>query len=129
MSSLRAVPAVVAVLLAAILVAAPGASAAPKSPKITKVQCLRACVGAKSVAPGGLLKLRGERFSRGMRAAFKVRRVDRDGHRSAAVVVTDLGERRNSGYPRMARMGRELVFAWTGAGDLPRVQTAVARLP
>ena len=65
----------------------------------------------------------------GKSAAFEVRRVDRSGQRSAAFVVTDLGERRNSGYPRMARMGNELVFAWTGTGDLPHVQTAIAKLP
>ena len=36
---------------------------------------------------------------------------------------------RNSGYPRMARRGNELVFAWTGSDDSLRVETAVARLP
>ena len=60
---------------------------------------------------------------------FKVRRVMRNGQRSAAVTVTDLGERRNSGYPRLARHGRELIFAWTGNGEHLRVETAVARLP
>ena len=61
--------------------------------------------------------------------AFKVRRVERKGQRSAPVTVTDLGERRNSGYPRMARRGQELIFAWTGSGDRLRVETATARLP
>ena len=65
----------------------------------------------------------------GRSTAFKVRRVERNGQRSTAVTVTDLGERRNSGYPRLARRGNELIFAWTGTADLPRVQTAVARLP
>ncbi len=65
----------------------------------------------------------------GRSTAYKVRRVERDGQRSAAVTVTDLGERRNSGYPRLARRGRELVFAWTGGRDLPRVETAIAKLP
>jgi hypothetical protein len=62
-------------------------------------------------------------------AAYKVRRVERNGRRSAAVAITDLGERRNSGYPRMARRGQELVFAWTAAGDVRKVETAIARLP
>ena len=62
-------------------------------------------------------------------AAFKVRRVERGGQRSAAVTVTDLGANRNSGYPRLARRGQELMFAWTGTGDSLRVETAVARLP
>ena len=65
----------------------------------------------------------------GRSTAFKVRRVDRQGQRSAAIAVTDLGERRNSGYPRLARRGQELIFAWTGSGDRPRVETAIARLP
>jgi hypothetical protein len=58
-------------------------------------------------------------------AAFKVRRVERNGQRSAAVTITDLGTNRNSGYPRMARRGQELIFAWAGTESL-RVQTAVA---
>jgi len=62
-------------------------------------------------------------------AAFKVRRVERNGQRSAAVTITDLGGRRNSGYPRMARHGQEVVFAWTGTGDRLRVETTVAHIP
>ena len=61
-------------------------------------------------------------------AAFKVRRVDPNGQRSAAVTVTDLGEHRNSSYPRIARRGQELIFAWGGSESL-RVQTATARIP
>jgi hypothetical protein len=62
-------------------------------------------------------------------AAFKVRRVERNGQRSAAVTVTDMGEHRNSGYPRLARREQELIFAWTGTGDRLRVETATARVP
>jgi hypothetical protein len=65
----------------------------------------------------------------GQQAAFKVRRVDRSGRRSAPVTITDMGSSRNSGYPRMARRGAELVFAWTGTGNHSGVQTAAARLP
>lgn len=65
----------------------------------------------------------------GRNAAFKVRRVERGGQRSAAVTVTDLATSRNSGYPRMARHGQELIFAWTGTGDHLRVETASAQLP
>jgi hypothetical protein len=36
---------------------------------------------------------------------------------------------RNSGYPRMARRGAELVFAWTENDDSLRIKTAAARLP
>ena len=65
----------------------------------------------------------------GTSTVFKVRRVDRGGGRSAAMLVTDLGERRNSSYPRMARRGQDLVFAWSGRGDQLKVETAIARLP
>jgi hypothetical protein len=62
-------------------------------------------------------------------ASFKVRRVERGGRRSAAVTITDLGETRNSNYPRLALYGQELIFAWAGSGEHLRVETAVARLP
>jgi hypothetical protein len=65
----------------------------------------------------------------GKAAAFKVRRVERGGQRSAAITVTDLGASRNSGYPRLARRGQELIAAWTGSRDRLRVETAVAKLP
>ncbi|MGH9175877.1 MAG: hypothetical protein ACRD1H_16045, partial [Vicinamibacterales bacterium] len=60
------------------------------------------------------------------RAQFKTRRVTTSSQKSAAVVVSPLNAGRASGYPRMARAGRELVFAWTEAGESPRVMTAVA---
>ena len=62
-------------------------------------------------------------------AAYQVRRVTQDGQRSAAATVTDLSASRNSGYPRLARRGQEIIFAWTGTGDRLRVETATARLP
>ena len=65
----------------------------------------------------------------GRAAVYKVRRVERNGQRSPAMAITDLGDRRNSGYPRLARRGSELIFAWTGTGDRLRIETAVARLP
>ena len=63
------------------------------------------------------------------RATFKVRRIERGGQRSAAIAVTDLSDSRNSSYPRMARSGQELMFAWPARGEHLRVETAVARLP
>jgi hypothetical protein len=65
----------------------------------------------------------------GRSTTFMVRRVESNGRRSAPVSVVDLGDQRNSGYPRMARRGQELIFAWTGSGDHLRVETATARLP
>ena len=70
------------------------------------------------------------------RAQFRMRRVEPSGARSAAIAVTGVGEGRMSGYPRIARYGNELVFAWTESGSANeesngalKVQTVVAPLP
>jgi hypothetical protein len=65
----------------------------------------------------------------GGRSEFRIRRVDRAGQRSESASVAGITANRSSGYPRMARRGDELVFAWTdpeAAGS--RVRTATARL-
>ena len=63
------------------------------------------------------------------RAQFKARAIDRSGQRGGAVAVAGLNAGRSSGYPRMARFGNELLFAWTETGDALGVRTAVARIP
>ena len=63
------------------------------------------------------------------RAEFKARRVDTSGRKGAAVAVAGVYAGRSSGYPRMARFGHELLFAWTETGDTPGVRTAIARVP
>jgi hypothetical protein len=60
-------------------------------------------------------------------AAFMVRRVERSGRRSEATTVTTLGSNRGSVYPRMARRGNQLIFAWTDPESLS-VLTATARV-
>lgn len=72
----------------------------------------------------------------GGRSQLRLRRIDPSGGRSAALPVASVGEGRAAGFPRLARRGDELIFAWTesgpssGAEDGPqRVQTAFARLP
>jgi hypothetical protein len=62
----------------------------------------------------------------GGRAEFRVRRVLRDGTASAPVTIARLVDNRSSGYPRMARQGDELVFAWVDR-DNGSVRTASAR--
>ena len=67
----------------------------------------------------------------GQGAQFRTRRVERSGAKSAPETVANLATNRTSGYPRIARHGDELVFAWiesSGAAQL-RVNTAVARTP
>jgi hypothetical protein len=63
------------------------------------------------------------------RAEFRMRRVTASGDRSAAMPISAMASSRASGYPRMAAHGRELVFAWTEAGQPSQVKTAVAALP
>jgi hypothetical protein len=66
----------------------------------------------------------------GERAQFKARRVQSSGVKSSAITVSGIAGNRASGYPRIARHGDELVFAWTeNSGGRSRVQTAVARVP
>jgi hypothetical protein len=66
-------------------------------------------------------------FSSG-KAQLLVRRVDRSGSRGPTQTVTGLAADRASGYPRIARSGGELLFAWTETvSGQPRVRTAAAR--
>lgn len=65
------------------------------------------------------------------RAQLRVRQVRASGERSAPTTIAGAGERRVRGYPRLARNGNTLVFAWTESGDGPgpqEVKTAVGRL-
>lgn len=63
------------------------------------------------------------------RAQFRARRVGPRGDRTPAVTVSSIESGRTSGYPRLARRGRELIFAWTETGEnASQVRTAIARL-
>lgn len=71
------------------------------------------------------------------RAQLRTRRLDRSGARSPAATVADAPVSATAGYQRMARVGDELVFAWTerasskdDEADGPQqVKTAIARIP
>ncbi len=58
-----------------------------------------------------------------------VRRVFRDGTMSVTSTVASVTADRASGYPRMARMGDRLVFAWTETQPAKSVKTAIAPIP
>jgi len=63
------------------------------------------------------------------RAQFRLRRVTREGERSASITAAGISANRSSGYPRMARLGSTLLFAWTDTdGGTSSVRTAAARL-
>lgn len=56
----------------ACLAIAPGALAASRTPHIHSVRCIRVCASSASVEPGGLLRVTGLRFSRGLRVVFQI---------------------------------------------------------
>jgi hypothetical protein len=66
---------------------------------------------------------------------FRVRRIEPSGMKSAAIGVAGVEGSSSSGFPRMARRGDELVFAWTESAvkadnsSTFQVQTATAPLP
>jgi hypothetical protein len=62
------------------------------------------------------------------RSSFRIRRVERGGSQSTSLAVSEIASGRSSGYPRLARRGNELLFAWVESGEKPQVRTAVARL-
>jgi hypothetical protein len=62
------------------------------------------------------------------RSEFRIRRAERNGSRSPSLAVSAIAPGRSSGYPRLARRGNELLFAWVDAGEQPQVRTGVAQL-
>ena len=67
---------------------------------------------------------------------LRVRRIVPSGARSPAISLGGLGEGSAAGFPRLARQGDELIFAWTDSAPssgsdtaASHVRTAVARLP
>jgi hypothetical protein len=59
---------------------------------------------------------------------IKVRRVQANGTVGPASVIAQTDISRSSGFPRMARLGGEVHFAWTEFGSPARVRTAVANV-
>jgi hypothetical protein len=57
------------------------------------------------------------------------RRIAADGVRSGPVVITEMSGNRASGYPRVVRAGRVVLFAWTDASRPSRIRTARVDLP
>jgi hypothetical protein len=57
-------------------------------------------------------------------AEFRVRRVWPDGRRDEATTIASLAASRASGYPRIAKSGERLIFAWVGANG---VETSATR--
>jgi hypothetical protein len=62
------------------------------------------------------------------RGALKVRRAQPDGTLGPTAVVAQTDISRSSGFPRMARLGDEVHFAWTEFGKPSRVRMATAKI-
>jgi hypothetical protein len=65
---------------------------------------------------------------------LRLRRIDRSGARSAAQPIVAVSGGRASGFPRMARQGDDLIFAWSESAENDetgalKVSTAVVGLP
>lgn len=58
--------------------------------------------------------------------AIKVRRIQPDGLVGPPAVIAKTDISRSSGFPRMARLGNEVYFAWTEFGKPSHVRTATA---
>jgi hypothetical protein len=58
--------------------------------------------------------------------ANKVRRVAPDGTLGPVAVIAKTDVSRSSGFPRMARLGDTVIFAWTQFGKPAQVRTATA---
>jgi hypothetical protein len=84
------------------------------------------------VLPDGAAAATWIEFAGGL-AELRARRVTELGERSPAVTIARIEGTRSSGYPRVARHGDELLFAWTetpaGRAGPPQLRTAAARLP
>lgn len=60
--------------------------------------------------------------------AIKVRRIQTDGSLGVPAVIAKTDISRSSGFPRMARLGDEVHFAWTEFGKPSYVRTAKANI-
>src|SRR4051794_40187723 len=80
---------ILSLAIALVCVLAPAAQARRPLPHIHAVACMRSCLDKRTVAPGGLLRITGSGFGRGLRAVFQVNHAG--GRRSAATRVTGRG--------------------------------------
>ena len=62
-------------------------------------------------------------------AQLRARRVTSAGQKGQAFTVAGLASSRASGYPRMARLSDEVIFAWTDTTDGPRVRISSLKMP
>jgi hypothetical protein len=64
----------------------------------------------------------------GEEAEIRAKRVTRSGEASQSWLIADTNPARRSGFPRMARVGADIIFAWTLVGEDGGVRVASARV-
>jgi hypothetical protein len=67
-----------------------------------------------------------ERAGKG--AEIRARRVKADGTLEASIKVTETSAARSSGFPQIARSGRDIFFAWTESANPARVRAAIMKM-
>lgn len=80
-------------------------------------------VAALILPNGSALVVWMERAEKG--AEIRARLIRPDGSRDGSITVARSSAARASGFPRVARAGNDIVFAWTEPGNPSRVRTAV----
>lgn len=78
--------------------------------------------------PGGLALVSWLERTAGGGAEVRARVVSAQGGAGAPITVAASTSERAGGFPRMARTGEWIIFAWTEPGDSPRVRVARARI-
>src|SRR3954454_25009825 len=110
---MRAIRTSLAVLTA--LAALAGTSEArARPPHLSWIKCTSACTDARTVAPGGKVKLAGSRFPKCARVIFPVKRSDGSGTTRTVKPLTAGATRLVAKVPRNARNGRLYVRGSTG---------------
>lgn len=60
-------------------------------------------------------------------AEIRMRRIEQNGVRGPTIIITETRSARASGFPQMTRLGDDVFFAWTDAGEPTQVRCAVYR--
>jgi hypothetical protein len=103
-----------AALVVVVLAAAPGAGARARAPHLTWVKCVSSCTDTRTVAPGGRVKIAGQRLPRTGRVMFPVRRADGTRTMRSMTPRSATSSRLLVVVPANARSGRLYVRASNG---------------
>jgi hypothetical protein len=119
-----------AALLALLLATAPAADARSRAPHVSWVKCMRACTDKHTVAPGGAVKLAGQRLPRaGTRVMFPVRLASGDRAMRTLKPKSMSSSRVVVGVPANARSGRLYLRARHGVRTNSSSVLRIRKLP